>query len=211
MVFSQLTHLPVCHQLNPPKAEVPKNNGFTRHSRKIRIQWSNQCEKYHLSHLLSGASRQQSKGPEKSYIKDPCLTSFSPGSSNWVIIAIGKYYSGLPSWLSGKESICKERDAGDTGSIPGSGRSPGDRMTTHSDIREWVENVSENPMNRGAWWATVHGVTKSWTQMSMQVPLLLPVYRWENWGHARFDNPQRSHSYWTIVLRFQTSEADCKV
>ena len=41
-------------------------------------------------------------------------------------------------------------------------------MTTHSDTREWVENVSENPMNRGAWWATVHGVTKSWTQMSTQ-------------------------------------------
>ena len=36
MVFSQLAHLPVCHQLNPPKAEDPKNNGPTRHCRKIR-------------------------------------------------------------------------------------------------------------------------------------------------------------------------------
>ena len=39
---------------------------------------------------------------------------------------------------------------------------------------------------------------------SMQVLLLLPVYRWENWGHARFDNPQRSHSYWMVALRFKT-------
>ena len=32
---------------------------------------------------------------------------------------------GLPQWLSSKESICNAEDTGDTGSIPGSGRSPG--------------------------------------------------------------------------------------
>ena len=42
-------------------------------------------------------------------------------------------------------------DAGDVGSIPGSGRSPG------------RGNGLENPMDRGAWRATVHQVTKSWT------------------------------------------------
>ena len=34
-------------------------------------------------------------------------------------------------------------------------------MATHSSIL-----AMENSMDRGAWWATVHGVTKSWTQLS---------------------------------------------
>ena len=34
-------------------------------------------------------------------------------------------------------------------------------MATHSSIFAW-----RIPMNRGAWWATVHGVTKNWTQLS---------------------------------------------
>ena len=36
-------------------------------------------------------------------------------------------------------------------------------MATHSSILAW-----RIPMDRGAWWATVHGVTKSWTQLSNQ-------------------------------------------
>ena len=34
-------------------------------------------------------------------------------------------------------------------------------MATHSSIFAWII-----PMDRGAWWALVHGVTKSWTQLS---------------------------------------------
>ena len=34
-------------------------------------------------------------------------------------------------------------------------------MATHSSILTW-----RIPMDRGTWWATVHGVTKSWTQLS---------------------------------------------
>ena len=41
--------------------------------------------------------------------------------SYWLIICKG----GLPQWLSGKESTCNAGDAGDTGSIPGSGKPPG--------------------------------------------------------------------------------------
>ena len=61
-------------------------------------------------------------------------------------------------WLSSKEFACS---VGDAGLIP------------------WVRKITwsrkcnlpqysclENPMDRGAWWATVHGVTKSWTQLS---------------------------------------------
>ena len=44
----------------------------------------------------------------------------------------------------------------DTGSIPGLGRSPGGR-----DGNPLQYSCLENPMNREAWWATVHGVAKS--------------------------------------------------
>ena len=51
--------------------------------------------------------------------------------------------------------------AGDPGSIPGSGRSPG---VGHGNLLQcsWLEN----PMDRGTWWATVHKVAKSQTQLS---------------------------------------------
>ena len=49
-------------------------------------------------------------------------------------------------------------DIRDTGSIPGSGRSPGGG---HGNPLQY--SCLENPMNRGAWWATVHRVTKSQT------------------------------------------------
>jgi len=62
---------------------------------------------------------------------------------------------GLPQWLSGKESTC---NAGDTGLIPGSGRSPGER---HDNPLQY--SCLENSMDRGAWWATVHRVEKSQT------------------------------------------------
>ena len=45
--------------------------------------------------------------------------------------------------------------AGDTGSIPGSGRSPGGG---HGNPLQY--SSLENPMDRGAWWATVHGVAQ---------------------------------------------------
>ena len=44
---------------------------------------------------------------------------------------------------------------GDPGSIPGSGRSPGEGTGNPLQCSLW-----ENPMDRGAWWATVHGVSK---------------------------------------------------
>ena len=52
-------------------------------------------------------------------------------------------------------------DARDMGSIPGLGRSPGvgnGNPLQYSGL--------ENPMDRGAWWATVHSIAKNWTQLS---------------------------------------------
>ena len=55
----------------------------------------------------------------------------------------------------GKKSAC---NAGDLGSIPGLGRFPGEGNGCPLQY-----SCLENPMDKGAWRVTVHGVTKSWT------------------------------------------------
>ena len=62
-----------------------------------------------------------------------------------------------PWWLSGGDSARNAGDTGDTGLISGLGRSPGGGLgnTLHY-------SCLENPMDRGAWQAVVHGVAKSW-------------------------------------------------
>ena len=71
--------------------------------------------------------------------------------------ARGREGEGLPQWLSSKESTCI---AGDIDLIPRSGRFPG---AGHGNPLQY--SCLENPRDRGAWRATVHGVTKSWTQL----------------------------------------------
>ena len=65
---------------------------------------------------------------------------------------------GFPGISDGKASAY---NAGDLGSIPGSGRSPGERNGNPLQYSRL-----ENPMDQGACWATVHRVTKSRTQLS---------------------------------------------
>ena len=60
---------------------------------------------------------------------------------------------GFPDGSVGKESACK---AGDTGSLPGSGRFPRGR-----NGNPFQYSCLENPIDRGAWWATVRGVKES--------------------------------------------------
>ena len=52
-------------------------------------------------------------------------------------------------------------DIRDAGSVPGSGRSPGGGNSNPLQY-----SCLENPMDRGAWQATVHGVAKTWTRLS---------------------------------------------
>ena len=75
---------------------------------------------------------------------------------------------GPPQWLSGKESTC---NAGEVGSIPGPGRSPGER--NGNPLRY---SCLKNPMDRGAWRATVHGVAKGRTGLHSSAS------RWWGWG-----------------------------
>ena len=60
---------------------------------------------------------------------------------------------GLPRWLSGKESTC---NAGDTGLMPRLEKSPGGG---HGNPLQY--SCLENPVDKGAQWATVHGVEMS--------------------------------------------------
>ena len=64
----------------------------------------------------------------------------------------------LPGGSDDKESVC---NAGDPGSIPRLGRYPGE-----GNGNSLQYSCLENPVDRGAWWAKVHGVTKSRTQLS---------------------------------------------
>ena len=65
---------------------------------------------------------------------------------------------GFPGGSDSEEFACS---AGDAGSIPGSGRSPGE-----GDGNPLQCYCLKNPMDRGAWQAIVRGVTKSQTQLS---------------------------------------------
>ena len=73
-------------------------------------------------------------------------------------IATGFQTCGFPCSSVGKESAC---NGGDLGLIPGLGRSPGE-----GNGNPLQYYCLENPMDRGAWWATVHGVTESRTRLS---------------------------------------------
>ena len=61
-----------------------------------------------------------------------------------------------PQWLSGKKSTCNAGDATDAGPVPGLGRSRG-----AGNGNPLQDSCLENPMDRGAWWATVCGYTES--------------------------------------------------
>ena len=89
--------------------------------------------------ILYMVRQTRNQGSKKSY----CLTKLRPSQ-----VALGHNPS------------AKAEDVRDTGSITGLGRSPGGG---HGNPLQY--SCLENPMDRGAWRATVHGVTKSQTQL----------------------------------------------
>ena len=84
----------------------------------------------------------------------------------WLLSPGMRMFGGKPAWLlpspwkvipkvhgsEGKESACK---AGDLGSIPGWGRSPGE-----GNGYPLQYSCLGNSMDRGTWWATIHGITR---------------------------------------------------
>ena len=80
-------------------------------------------------------------------------------------------FKGFSGGSVSEESVC---NAGDLGSVPGSGRSSGEG---HSNPLQ--DSCLENPVDRGTWWATVHRFTKSgmWLkQLNMSMPRLITFF-----------------------------------
>ena len=93
----------------------------------------------------------------------------------------------VPGDASGKEPACPAADLREVDSVPGSGRSPGGGHGNplHS-------SCLENPMDRGAWRATVPGVAKSWTRLK-RLSTQVNKYSWkQNFSHALLDTSRRS-------------------
>ena len=86
--------------------------------------------------------------------------------------------AGFPGGSVVKNPNANAGDTGDVGSIPGSGRSPGGGNV----------NMLQNPVDRGAWQATVHGVAKRGFHLSITycvswVPRLTLLAIQTNWTY----------------------------
>ena len=101
----------------------------------------------------------------------------------------------------GKEST---RQAEDTGSVPGSGRSPGERNDNPLQC-----SCLGNPMDGEAWQATVHGVTQSWTQLNDQTAAAAANrYALEIWSSNRASRIQlRGENRQMRILVSKTQKA----
>ena len=86
-----------------------------------------------------------------------CLSSPPSPTKSQLLCSL----TGFPGGASGKEPACQCKLAmTDVSLIPASGRSPGGG---HSNLLQY--SCLENPMDRGAGWTAVHGVTQSWTRL----------------------------------------------
>ena len=76
-----------------------------------------------------------------------------------------------------KNTSVNAGDIGDAGLISGLGRS---LREGHGNPLQY--SYLENPKDRGAWWAPVHGVTESWTQLSDLAHISILAKRWKFLG-----------------------------
>ena len=92
------------------------------------------------------------------------LTKSCPQGKQCYLTIQLRFYRSLTNFPDGSDSKTSIYNAGDPGSIPGLGRSPGEG--NGNPLQDYCLEKSHGPMDRGAWQATVHGVTKSWTGLS---------------------------------------------
>ena len=91
-------------------------------------------------------------------------------------------FLGFPSGSAGKESAC---NTGDLGSIPGLGRAPGEGNGNPLQC-----SCLENPMDRGAWQATVYGVTRARHDLATKPPPLKWMHETGCSGLVHWDDPE---------------------
>ena len=102
-----------------------------------------------------------------------CYKALTPYPLQWWHFFDDCLLSSLLSGSPGKEFTCSEGDTGDVGSIPGLGQSLGEG---HGKTFWYscLENLKEQRSLR----ATVHGVTKSWTLLSLFTQVLIIWFWW---------------------------------
>ena len=89
-----------------------------------------------------------------------------------------QFFPSLPSdFPGGSDGKPSAYNAGDRGSIPGLGRSPGE-----GNGNPLQYSCLQNSMDGGTWWAAVHGVPKSWTWLTSLSLCLSVVCRHSDWG-----------------------------
>ena len=118
------------------------------------------------------------------YLKSLCLQNIIFMVSQNLMLSKKRYLNNLssiklgsPGGSDGKESACS---TGDPGSIPESGRSPGGG---HGNLLQYSR--LENPMDRGAWRAVVHGIV-SQTRMINWTPTKHRHHLGRPWGQRLF-------------------------
>ena len=113
-----------------------------------------------------------------------CKTSLDNSLSFCISFSFGWFWSWPSLVTEVKES---SHNAGGLGLFPGSGRSPG-----KGNGNPLQYSCLENPMDRGAWWATDHWVVKSWTWLS-NFTLLHFLYSVTNFHPKFFRHSIRSN------------------
>ena len=104
-------------------------------------------------------------------------------------------------WGFPDASVVQNRPAkaGDEGLIPGLGRYPGEG---NGNLLQY--SCLENPVDRRAWWATVHGVVKSWTQLSKA-----PAYIKQRANKDLLYTTGRYTQYFIVAYKGKESEKAC--
>ena len=115
------------------------------------------------------------------------------GSVPASVVSIFIVFYPHPDFPGGKASVY---NAGDPGSVPGSGRSPGE-----GNGNPLQYSCLENPMDRGAWWATVLGVAKSRTRLTDFTFTLSPPQPTEVGIMMRKPRPNRLSDFPRVLTR----------
>ena len=152
------------------------------------------------------------------FIKWHFFSFFSPKPKNLKCIIItsmapyNKLMLGFPGGSDSKDSACS---VGDLGSVPGLGRSPGE-----GNGNSLQYSGLENPRDRGASWATVHGVAKNHTWLSDQYFHFLSIWpqasaktklsAWETTSGAALSLLNQGNLKFSAVLAFAGRGGRCQ-
>ena len=135
--------------------------------------WATTTEAYALQQekpLTREAGTLPLESSPRSQLEKACAQQWRPESTSillgthlffltpTILLRYTSHTIGFPGGSDSKVSVC---NVGDLGSIPGSGRFP--REGNGNPLQY---SCLENPMDRGAWLAIVHGVAKSWRRLS---------------------------------------------